>query len=245
MLCYAPEHNLHLADFSIDYILQILALWASEYAKLSADPHIGHVQIFENRGSQMGASNPHPHGQVWAQESVPPLVEQKRQRQRAYYDLHDGILLLDYLQKEQQYQQRILYANTHFAWVMPFWACWPFETLILPLSARETLADMDTSERRALADALRVAIGSYDCVFDSPFPYSMGVHMPPSDDDTQPGWQFHIGFYPPLLRSASVRKFMVGYELCAMPQRDITPEQAAAILQGATARYRAERSPQQ
>ena len=230
VLCYGPRHDLHMAYFDITQIVQIIDLWHHEYTELAADTAICHVQIFENRGVQMGASNPHPHGQIWAQHSIPHIAARKQRQQQQYYARTGGLLLHDYIQKEQRYDERIVYRNQHFVWVVPFWAVWPFETMIVPIAPQRTLADLSPAQKEGLADALQVAIRTYDGVFGCPFPYSMGLHLPPVEDDSQEGWQFHIGFYPPLLRSASVRKFMVGYELCAMPQRDITPEYAAHTL---------------
>lgn len=190
----------------------------------------------------MGASNPHPHGQIWAQYSIPHIVQRKLTQQGGYYQRHHGAtLLLDYARREQQYGQRLLYANDSFVWLVPFWACWPFETMILPRRYCMTgPSEMSREEKHDLADILKVSIGSYDRIFDVPFPYSMGLHLPPTAPESSEGWQFHISFYPPLLRSATVRKFMVGYELCAMPQRDVTPEQAAELLGIAKQRYQSE-----
>jgi len=194
VFCYAPEHNLHFVDFSTSRIVDIIDLWHYEYAQLASDEHTGHVQIFENRGAQMGASNPHPHGQMWAEESIPHIAERKQHQQERYYTRHGGALLFDYVRREQEQAERIIYANAYFVWLVPFWACWPFETMLLPLLPLETFSDFSHEQKEGLADALKVAIATYDALFGTLFPYSMGVHLPPTRAPRMPGWQFLVGF---------------------------------------------------
>jgi UDPglucose--hexose-1-phosphate uridylyltransferase len=187
------------------------------------------VLIFENRGAMMGASNPHPHGQIWANERLPndPAKELRQQQEHA---ARGGCLLCDYLELERKDGERIVCENGHFVAVLPFWAVWPFETLVLPRAHRGALPDLDQDERNGLADIMRRLTRRYDRLFGVTFPHSMGLHQRPTDGAAYPEWHLHLHFYPPLLRSATVRKFMVGYELLAQPQRDITPESAAQRL---------------
>jgi len=187
---------------------------------------VRHVQIFENRGAMMGASNPHPHGQIWAEQSVPDEPAKELAQQQAY----DGCLLCDYLAAELADGERIVLSNDQFVALVPFWAVWPFETLLLPRAHAGSLLDLTEPGRDGLADVLRALTRRYDRLFGVPFPYSMGLHQPPTDGAGHPRWHLHGHAFPPLLRSATVRKFMVGYELLAGPQRDITPESAAARL---------------
>jgi UDPglucose--hexose-1-phosphate uridylyltransferase len=222
VLCYSPRHDLGLGDLPPEAVEHIVEIGAEQYAELGADPRIGHVQIFENRGEAMGASNPHPHGQIWATEHVPTLVarEQAHLRERP-------TLLADYLAAESE---RVVEENEHVVAVVPPWAVWPFETLVAPRRRVPALPDMSTEERAALASILRRLVQRYDRLFATLFPYSMGIHQAPTDGEPHEEWHLHLHVYPPLLRSASVRKFMVGYELLAEPQRDLTPEEAAERL---------------
>jgi len=194
------------------------------------------VQIFENRGAMMGASNPHPHGQIWASSSVPnePLKEQARKQQ--YGADHGSCLLCDYLKLEREVPDRLVCENQHFSVVIPFWAIWPFETLILPHRHVGAISDLGRDECVGLADILKRLTTAYDSLFHVPFPYSMGFHQRPTDGELHTEWHVHIHFYPPLLRSATVRKFMVGYEMLGTPQRDITPETAATYLRDSHSR---------
>jgi UDPglucose--hexose-1-phosphate uridylyltransferase len=213
VVCYSPRHDLGLGDLPRDAVERVVDVWTDQYAELAADPHIGHVQIFENRGEMMGASNPHPHGQIWATEHVPMHVERELERFAA-----DPSLLGNYLDEERE---RIVEENEHFVAAVPPWAVWPFETLVVARRRVASLPELTEAERAALADVLRGLVQRYDRLFDTRFPYSMGFHQTS---------HLHAHFYPPLLRSATVRKFMVGYELLAEPQRDLTPEQAAERL---------------
>jgi UDPglucose--hexose-1-phosphate uridylyltransferase len=213
VVCYSPRHDLGLGDLPVDAIERVVDVWTEQYAELMADPRIAHVQIFENRGATMGASNPHPHGQIWATEHVPMIVE----REVRHFDASPSVLA-HYLRDEQE---RIVEEDEHFVAVVPYWAVWPFETLVAARRVVPTLLDLSDDERASLARMLKRLVQRYDRLFDTRFPYSMGLHQTS---------HLHIHFYPPLLRSASVRKFMVGYELLAEPQRDLTPEDAAERL---------------
>jgi UDPglucose--hexose-1-phosphate uridylyltransferase len=213
VVCYSPRHDLGLGDLPAEAVDRVVATWTEQYAELLADPHIGHVQIFENRGEMMGASNPHPHGQIWATEHVPMLVE----RELRQFDASPSVLA-DYLRDERE---RVVEEDEHVVALVPYWAVWPFETLVATRRVVPSLLELSDEERSSLARVLERLVQRYDRLFDTRFPYSMGLHQTS---------HFHVHFYPPLLRSASVRKFMVGYELLAEPQRDLTPEDAADRL---------------
>ena len=230
VLCFSPRHDLTLAEMPVAAIRRVVDLWAEQTAELAALPYIGYVQIFENRGAMMGASNPHPHGQVWATELAPNEPAKEAARQAAYFEQHGRPLLADYLALELAAAERIVCANDEWVALTPFWAIWPFETMVLPRRPVATLPELDDAARVGLADILKRLTTRYDNLFETAFPYSMGVHQAPFDGLPHDEWQLHIHFYPPLLRSATVRKFMVGYELLAQPQRDLTPEQAAQRL---------------
>jgi UDPglucose--hexose-1-phosphate uridylyltransferase len=197
---------------------------------LAAQPNVRSVQIFENRGAMMGCSNPHPHGQIWANETVPDELAREVVTQREYFQKHRSSLLEDYLKLELEQQQRIVCANEHFVVVVPFWAVWPYETLLISRRRVPALPDLQDGERHSLAQILRQLTIRYDNLFKTSFPYTMGFHQQPTDGTAYPGFHLHAHFYPPLLRSATIRKFMVGYEMLAMPQRDITAESAAEQL---------------
>lgn len=230
VVCFAPRHDLTLANMDVADIRRVVDVWTEQYVELGSMPWVQHVQIFENRGAMMGASNPHPHGQIWANEYLPNEASKELQQQEAYYAAHGRRLLLDYLALELREEVRVVCQNAHFVVVVPFWAVWPFETLVLPRKACAALPDLASEERDGLADILRQITRRYDRLFNVSFPYSMGFHQCPTDGQVHPEWQLHAHFYPPLLRSATIRKFMVGYELLGQPQRDITPEAAAERL---------------
>jgi UDPglucose--hexose-1-phosphate uridylyltransferase len=232
VVCFSPRHDLTLARMSAQELERLIDVWTEELRELGSDPRINSVQIFENRGAMMGCSNPHPHGQIWATETVPNELEKELQSFRAYYQAHSSSLLSDYLQVELREQERLVYSNDSFVLLVPFWAVWPFETLLIGRRPVASLLDLSSSERPALADALKQATVRYDNLFRTSFPYTMGFHQQPTDGEKHPEFHLHVHFYPPLLRSATVKKFMVGYEMLAMPQRDITPEAAAAQLRG-------------
>jgi UDPglucose--hexose-1-phosphate uridylyltransferase len=230
VVCYSPRHDLTLGGMPVEAVRRVVDTWVDQYVHLGQIPWVRHVQIFENRGAMMGASNPHPHGQIWANETLPNEPAKELARQHAYSAGHGRCLLCDYLAAELRHNQRIVCDNDHFVAVVPFWAVWPFETLVLPRTHRGSLPELTSAEREAMADLLRRLTRRYDRLFGVEFPYSMGLHQSPTDDVHRPEVHLHAHFYPPLLRSASVRKFMVGYELLAQPQRDISPESAALRL---------------
>jgi UDPglucose--hexose-1-phosphate uridylyltransferase len=227
VVCFSPDHSLALPGMSSTALAQVIHCWQAQYVELGALPDINSVQIFENRGAMMGSSNPHPHGQVWATHSLPNELEKESRLQRRYADDHSECLLCRYAQVEMEQTSRVVYRNEGFLAVVPYWAVWPFETLVLPLRHGGSLAQLSAAECLEFADVLGRLTRAYDALFDSPFPYSMGLHQQPTDGQQHDAWHWHAHFYPPLLRSASIRKFMVGFELLAGPQRDITPELAA------------------
>ncbi len=235
VLCFDPRHDLTLATMNPAAIRRVVDMWAAQAAELGARPDIQYVQIFENRGAMMGASNPHPHGQIWATEHIPnePAIELSAQHE--YHAQHNQQLLSAYLALELTQQERIVAENETWAALVPFWAVWPFELLLLPKQNVARVEDLTDPQRDGLAAILKLVTSGYNRVFDTPFPYSMGLHPAPADGAAHPEWLLHLHFYPPLLRSATVRKFMVGFELLGSPQRDITPESAASTLRTAIA----------
>jgi len=216
-------------------IVGVIETWTSQFTELGAMPQINHVQIFENRGSMMGASNPHPHCQIWSTSSIPEIPRKELTCQSAYLEQHNKCLLCDYVHLEEQQQVRIVCQNDSFVALVPFWAVWPFETLICSRRHLGTFPQFEEKEVALLAQILKQLTATYDKVFEVPFPYSMGFHQSPTDGKPHQEWHFHAHFYPPLLRSATIRKFMVGFEMLGMPQRDITPESAAAHLKALSA----------
>ncbi|QGM96351.1 UDP-glucose--hexose-1-phosphate uridylyltransferase [Methylocystis parvus] len=233
VVCFSPRHDLTLSRMPVASIEKVVALWRNEFMRLDADPLIGAVQIFENRGPMMGASNPHPHCQIWATHSEPNELMKESTRQRDHLGHRGSCLLCDYLALELEKGERIVCENDGFVALVPFWATWPFETMLLPRRHRGALDEFGADDIHALADILSGVTRAYDNLFSTPFPYSMGFHQRPSDGGAHPHWHFHGHFYPPLLRSATIRKFMVGFELLGSPQRDITAESAAERLRAA------------
>jgi UDPglucose--hexose-1-phosphate uridylyltransferase len=231
VVCFSPRHDLTLARMDLAAIAALVECWHDEVRTLRRHPYVRHVQIFENRGAMMGASNPHPHGQIWATSFVPDVVECERTAFARYAADHGRDLLGDYLALEESAGDRLVTSNDGFVCLVPFWATWPFETLIVARRRCGSLEDFVDEERMALADVLQRITRTYDRLFDTPFPYSMGFHMQPAPGDV--GFRFHAHFLPPLLRSATIRKFMVGFELLGSAQRDFTPEQAADHLRQA------------
>jgi UDPglucose--hexose-1-phosphate uridylyltransferase len=215
----------------------VVEAWGSQWAELGGREDVAWVQLFENRGEIMGCSNPHPHGQIWASAQVPGIPARIVEAQRRYRAGRAGDLLGDYLARELELGERLVCRNEHWVALVPFWALWPFETLLLPLRRVADLPSLGVDEREALAELLRRLCTRYDNLFQCPFPYSMGWRGRPSDGEEHPGVRLHASFLPPLLRSASVRKFLVGYELTAEPQRDLTPEAAAARLRECSERH--------
>lgn len=230
VICFSPRHDLTLADMEVADITRVVDMWADQVTDLGS--RYKWVQIFENKGQAMGASNPHPHGQIWASDFVPTLVAKEDACQRAYFEKTGRPLLLDVADEEIQAGDRVVAKNDHWVVLVPFWAVWPFEYLVLPRRSVQQISELTPEEREALAAILKEALGRYDALFDVSFPYSMGWHGAPTDGGDHPHWTLHAHFYPPLLRSATVRKFMVGYEMLAESQRDLTAEMAARRLRG-------------
>jgi len=230
VVCFSPRHDLTLAEMAPADLTHVVDVWVEQYQELGALPQIGYVQIFENRGAMMGASNPHPHGQIWATEHLPVNVAREQEAQAEYFAANGRTLLADYLALELAEGTRIVVSNEHFVALVPFWAVWPFETLVISRRPVSALPDLLPAERASLAEILKQLTTRYDNLFQVSFPYSMGFHQQPTDGAAHPEWHLHAHFYPPLLRSATVRKFMVGFELLAEPQRDITAESAAERL---------------
>ena len=227
VICFSPRHDLSLALMSPQEVRSVVDVWVEQVLDLHAKPFIRYVQIFENRGEVMGCSNKHPHGQIWCSRCVPTVPGWEDERQKAHFERHGRTLLSEVLERELQEGTRLVLQNESFAVIVPFWATWPFETLVLPKRPRPDITEMEDQERNDLADAMRRLGIRYDNLFKTSFPYSMGIHQQPMNGTRLPHWHWHIHYFPPLLRSATVKKFMVGYEMLAMPQRDITPEQAA------------------
>lgn len=230
VVCFSPRHDLTLPEMETKDIENIIRTWQKEYTDLGKIDYINHVQIFENKGSVMGCSNPHPHGQIWAQSSLPTQVEKTQKNLKLYFAKNDSNLLQDYLQAELKKDERIVIENEHFAALVPFWAIWPYETMIISKRHINKITDFTSDEVTSYAIILKQLTTKYDNLFSTSFPYSSGIHQAPTDGEKHEEWQFHMHFYPPLLRSASVKKFMVGYEMLGESQRDITPEKSAAIL---------------
>lgn len=230
VVCFSPRHDLTLARMNDDEIRRVIETWSEQYCDLGGRDEINYVQIFENRGAMMGASNPHPHGQIWANRSVPNIPLREQESLSEYEREHRRCLLCDYLKLEEEEKQRIVCQNEHFVALVPFWAEWPFETLLLTRRHLRDMTELDKAERSALADILRRMTTRYDRLFQTSFPYSMGFHQRPTDGKKHSEHHLHAHFFPPLLRSAAVRKFVVGYELLASAQRDITAEEAAQRL---------------
>jgi UDPglucose--hexose-1-phosphate uridylyltransferase len=230
VICFSPRHDLSLPELDIPAIENVLATWTRESVDLAVHDFIHYVQVFENKGAVMGCSNPHPHSQIWSQSQIPTEVAKELATQLAYFNENGRPLLLDYIREEHKRKERILAANDHFTALVPFWAVWPFEVMVVGHRPAAALSDLTPAEVTALADVFKQVTTRYDNLFEISFPYSMGFHQAPADFQPHPEWVLHAHFYPPLLRSATVRKFMVGYEMLAMPQRDITPETAVERL---------------
>jgi UDPglucose--hexose-1-phosphate uridylyltransferase len=228
--CFSPRHDLNLSGMTRTEIVAVIEMWRQQFADLGRHDFINYVQIFENRGAMMGASNPHPHCQIWGTSSLPNEPAKEQNSQRNYMQSHHQCLLCQYLQIEKSSGDRTIFENESFLVLVPFWAVWPFETLILPSQHAADLSELTTGQSGQLAEVLQILAASYDHLFNTPFPYSMGFHQKPTDGAAHPEWHLHAHFFPPLLRSAAIRKFMVGFELLGTPQRDITPEIAAERL---------------
>jgi UDPglucose--hexose-1-phosphate uridylyltransferase len=232
VICFSPRHDLTIPQMSVEAITKVIELWCSEYLEIGNLDYINYVQIFENKGDIMGCSNPHPHGQLWAQQTVPVEPAKESKRQFEYFKRYGKSLLSDYLEEELKSGERIVVANEHFVALVPFWAVWPYETMIISRRHVQNLTQLTTEEKMAYADIYKKLTVLYDNLFETSFPYSAGIHQSPTDGKEHEEWHLHMHFYPPLLRSATVKKFMVGYEMLANPQRDITAEQSAEKLRG-------------
>lgn len=228
VICFSPRHDVTLPEMEVAEIRGVVDVWATQTAELGQIYRW--VQVFENKGAIMGCSNPHPHGQIWTMTDLPNEPRKEDDHQRAYLAEHGRPLLMDYLDLELQQEERLVVANDHWVALVPYWAVWPFEILLTSRAHVQRLPDLGDVQRDALADILKRLLTRYDNLFETSFPYSMGWHGAPFTDEDHDHWQLHAHFYPPLLRSATVKKFMVGYEMMAEAQRDLTPEQAAARL---------------
>jgi len=230
VMCFSPRHDLSLPQMTPAMIQTVVAEWIRQYLELGSLPWINHIQIFENKGAMMGASNPHPHCQIWAGQSIPVEPEKELAACNRYMQANSRCLLCDYLDLELQRDERLVIENDSFVVVVPFWAVWPYETLLISRRHTADLSELTPDEQQHLADILKRLTIRYDNLFQSSFPYSMGWHQCPTDGQPYPHAHLHAHFYPPLLRSATVRKFMVGFEMLGEPQRDITAETAAKQL---------------
>ena len=230
VLCFSPKHHLTLSRMETSDIRAVVDRWSHEFQDLGSRPEIRYVQIFENRGAMMGASNPHPHCQIWSTATIPNIPKTEGESQAAYRNDTGACLLCDYYQLEKDAAVRKVVENDLFLAMVPYWAVWPFETMIVSRRHVGAINEFSSEERDALSDILRRLTTRYDRLFQTSFPYSMGFHQRPTDGKEHPEWHFHAHFFPPLLRSATVRKFMVGFELLGMPQRDITAETSAERL---------------
>ena len=230
VICFSPRHDLTLALMDRPDIVKVIDVWTAQYRELGADERINYVQIFENRGAMMGCSNPHPHGQLWCNQTVPVYPATEQCYQQAYHEKNGKCLLCDYVAEELKRGERIVFANDSFVALVPFWAFWPFEVLVLPRRHLADITGLSDRQKADFADALKRTGVRYDNLFKTSFPYSMGIHQRPTDGLPHDEWHFHLHYYPPLLRSATVKKFMVGYEMLGMPQRDITAETSASRL---------------
>ncbi|WP_299434661.1 UDP-glucose--hexose-1-phosphate uridylyltransferase [uncultured Aquimarina sp.] len=230
VVCFSPNHSLTLPIMKVEEITSVIQLWQEEYINLGNMKDINYIQIFENKGAIMGCSNPHPHGQIWAQGSIPEEIKKKTKEQKKYWEVHKKSLLGSYLKQELELKKRVLIENDHFVALVPYWAIWPYETMIIPRRNRKSIDQLTKEELVSFAEIIKSLTTKYDNIFKTSFPYSAGIHQAPTDGSAHEEWHMHMSFYPPLLRSATVKKFMVGYEMFANPQRDITAEQAAKII---------------
>ena len=237
VICFSPKHNVTLAEMQVPEIENVVRVWKEQYLELGAISYINHVQIFENKGSVMGCSNPHPHGQIWAQSSLPSQVKRTQDNLLKYFQKTGKSLLKDYLESELQKKERIIAENEHFVLLVPFWATWPYETMIISKRHFSSIAEITEEEIKSYAEMIQIITVKYDNLFKTSFPYSAGIHQAPTDGLDHEEWHFHMHFYPPLLRSATVKKFMVGYELLAEAQRDLTAEQSAEILRNLSTQH--------
>lgn len=230
VICFSPRHDLTLPQMSVEAIEKVIYLWQHEFNEIAGDPAVKYIQIFENKGEIMGCSNPHPHGQIWSSSSLPLELTKETVQQKKYFDKHKVSLLSAYIKLELTKKDRIVLENDEFVALVPFWAVWPYETMVVSKRHVQDVTRFNDQEKRSFALLLKQLTAKYDNLFKISFPYSAGMHQSPVNDGEHPEWHWHMHFYPPLLRSATVKKFMVGYEMLANPQRDITPEMAADKL---------------
>jgi UDPglucose--hexose-1-phosphate uridylyltransferase len=230
VLCYSPNHSLTMSQMDESEIVSIIKLWQKEYKDLGSIENINNIQIFENKGESMGCSNPHPHGQIWAQKSIPTEILKKQNNFKKFYENNNQSMLLAYIKKELELKERIIYENESFVALVPFWAVWPYESMVITKNHRKSILELNEKEVTDYANILKILTTKYDNLFQTSFPYSTGIHQAPTNNEQNNEWHVHMSFYPPLLRSANIKKFMVGYEMFGEPQRDITPEQAAESL---------------
>ena len=230
VICFSPRHDLTIPEMELEAIVKVVDLWQQEYKQLGDNKDINYVQIFENKGAMMGCSNPHPHGQIWSQSSIPDIPYKEDQSQEKYYLKHNKSLLANYLDKEIEKKERIVIENEDFVAMCPFWAVWPFETIIISKRHIQNILQMTENEKKSYAKIYKGLTMKYDKLFNISFPYSAGIHQSPTNGKENKHWHFHMHFFPPLLRSATIKKFMVGYEMLANAQRDITPETSAKML---------------
>jgi len=228
VICFSPRHDMTLPQMATSEIRRVIDVWVEQTKELGE--RYRWVQVFENKGGVMGCSNPHPHGQIWASDQVPDTPAAEDRNQASYFRDHGGVMLVDYAAREMESGQRVVVETDHWLAVVPYWATWPFETLLMPKRNVARLSELSVEEQEDLAIAMKRLLTRYDNLFETSFPYSMGWHGAPMGDDDTSHWQLHAHFFPPLLRSATVKKFMVGYEMLGEPQRDLTPEQAAERL---------------
>jgi UDPglucose--hexose-1-phosphate uridylyltransferase len=237
VICFSPDHSLTLPLMEEAAIVNVIELWQNEFQELSKNPSIKYIQIFENKGEVMGCSNPHPHGQIWASSSLPLELIKETAEQKKYFEKHGRSLLSAYLELELKHKERVVVENDHFVALVPFWAIWPYETMIVSKRHIQAITQFTEEEKKAFASILKKLTTKYDNLFNASFPYSAGMHQMPVNNGSHKEWHWHMHFYPPLLRSATVKKFMVGYEMLANPQRDITPEMAAITLQSLSEKH--------
>ncbi len=235
VICFSPKHNLTLPELSLEALEAVVETWATQYEELAKD--FNWVQIFENKGAIMGCSQPHPHGQIWAHDFLPSIAVHQDRNQKAYYEKHGSPMLVDYAARESVLGERTVAENAYWIAVVPYWAAWPFETLLMPKDHVKHFDELDAAQKKALAEILKELTIRYDNIFECSFPYSMGWHGAPTKQAAREHWQLHAHFFPPLLRSATVKKHMVGYEMMAESQRDLTAEKAAQILQAVSSTH--------
>jgi len=237
VVCFSPRHDLTLAEMDVNDIRSVVDSWVDEFNSLGNREEINYVQIFENKGEIMGCSNPHPHGQIWATNSIPVEPFKETVHQKNYLHNNDNCLLCEYLRLEKDIKERLIIENEDFTVVVPFWAVWPFETMIISKRHLKNITSFSENEKNSFADILKKITFIYDKVFNVSFPYSAGIHQAPVDCEDHPEWHFHYHYYPPLLRSATIKKFMVGFEMLANPQKDFTAETAADVLKNLAEKY--------